>query len=278
MISLSFNLSPDIKTCLTQIDDFRKEILLTPLTQTKLVELQWNARQAYLTSWESLLGKHRVSTAKLTIAFDHVRQAWTGSPVSVSTGVIAPLAKLLTSRDAAGSDTEKVLAYLDSDSIHPILQAAIAHLNFAPSPLACLVSLIYLARRGYDGNWMVCIDQFWPSHQNAYKNVLGQSQMAASITSWLEFYTQGALYQFGLTHTAVLHPSKETSRGIWALSDREKAILNVLEKPGTSITNRDVHKRFKISQVTASRDLAKLAALNLVYPHGHGRSTYYTRV
>lgn len=278
MISLSFNLSSGIKTRLTQIDTFRRDILLTPLTQTKLLELQWNARQTYLTSWESLLGKHRVSTAKLTIAFDHIRQAWTGSPVSVSTGVIAPLAKLLASHGAAGSDTEKVLAYLDSDNIHPILQAAIAHLNFAPSPLACLVSLIYLARRGYDGNWMVCIDQFWPSHQDSYRSILGQSQNAPSITPWLEFYCHAAVHQYGLAHGALLHQTAETSKGIWTLSDRQKNILGLLESPEISITNRAVQKRFTISQVTASRDLAKLVALNLLYVHGHGRSTHYTRV
>lgn len=277
MISLSFNLSPEIKTSLTQIDTFRQEILLTPLTQTRLLELQWNSRLAYLTSWESLLGKHRVSTAKLTVAFDHVRQAWTGSPVSVTTGVIAPVGKLLGSRDAEGTDAEKVLAYLDSDSIHPVLQAAIAHLHFAPSALAFVVSLIYLARRGYDPNWMVCIDQFWPSNQESYRKILSQSKNVASITPWLEFYSQGALHQFGLTHRKVSHPSAETGRGIWTLSDREKMILNLLEKLGTSITNRHVQKHFKISQVTASRDLAKLASLNLIYPHGHGRSVYYTR-
>lgn len=29
---------------------------------------------------------------------------------------------------------------------------------------------------------------------------------------------------------------------------------------------------------TASRDLAKLVTLELVFPHGRGRSTYYTKV
>ncbi len=45
-----------------------------------------------------------------------------------------------------------------------------------------------------------------------------------------------------------------------------------------TITNKKVQKLFKVSQITASRDLAKLASVGLLFTHGKGRSVYYTKV
>ena len=278
MISLSFNLSPGIKKCLTQIDALRKEILLTPLTPEKLLELQWKGTQGNLASWASLLPDGKPSSTKLKAALAHVRQVWTGSSLSVGPGAIEPLDRILGTRLATSGDTAKVLEYLGSGTFHPVLQAAIVHLHFAPSPLAFLVPLLFIYRRRYECNTMVCMDGFWPINRDSYMRQRTQNQKSASITPWLEFYAQAAVYQYGLAHRAALHQSSEISKGVWTLSDRQKAILSVLESPGASITNRGVQRKFKISQVTASRDLANLASLTLVYPHGHGRSTYYTRV
>ena len=278
MISLSFNLSPGIKTCLVQIDNFRKEILLTPLPLAKLLELQWKSGQGYLSSWTSLLPAGKATAGKLKASIDHIRQEGTGSSSSVVAASIAPLDGLLGTRAASSSDTIKVLEYLDTGSFHPILQAAISHLHFAPSPLAFAVPLLFIYRRGYDCQSVVCLDGFWPLNRDSYSSMLSQNQKTASITPWLEFYTQAAVYQYGVAHRLVLAQSSNVLTGTWTLSDRQKTILALLEPPGASITNRQVQKRFKISQVTASRDLAKLATLTMVYPHGRGRSVYYTRV
>ena len=278
MISLSYNLSPGIKKCLTQIDTSRREILLTPTAPARLLELQWKSSQGNLVSWASLLPNDKPSSAKLKTALTHVRQVWIGAPMSIAPRAIEPLDAIFGTRLATSSDTAKILKYLDSDSFHPVLQAAIAHLHFAPSPIAFLVAHMYLCRRGYDCNGMVCPDGFWPQNHESYAGLLAQSQKAASITPWLEFYAQAAVYQYGLGYRALLHQSSEISKGIWTLSDRQKNILVLLDSPEASITNRGVQKRFTISQVTASRDLAKLVTLSLIYPHGRGRSVYYTRV
>ena len=54
------------------------------------------------------------------------------------------------------------------------------------------------------------------------------------------------------------------SSSFWDLNERQKVILGILDQPGVSITNKTVQKRFKISQITASRDLSKLAILGLL--------------
>ena len=263
-----------------QIDNFRKEILLTPLPPARLLELQWKCTQAYLTGWNSLLPSTRPAAAavKRKSAFDHIRQVWTGTPASVTPGSIARLDMILGTHAASSADTAKLLEYLGSESSHTILQAAIVHLHFAPSDLAFFVPLMFIYRRLYDCHGVVCIDEFWPKNLDTYTSVLSGNQKTAAITQWLEFYCQAAVYQYGLAHRAVLHQSTEISQGIWTLTERQKTILSLLESPSASITNRQVQHHFKISQVTASRDLAKMVSLNLLYTHGKGRSVYYTKI
>jgi len=64
----------------------------------------------------------------------------------------------------------------------------------------------------------------------------------------------------------------------WKLNGRQQSILSVLENPGEKITNKDVQKKFGVSQITASRDLSHLTTLGLLLAHGKGRSVYYTKV
>ena len=64
----------------------------------------------------------------------------------------------------------------------------------------------------------------------------------------------------------------------WEITTRQKEIMMYLENPTASVTNKTVQKLFNISQITASRDLARLANLGLLLAHGKGRSVYYTKV
>ncbi len=254
MISLSFNLSPGLKSCLAKIDNFRNEILTTPLPSPRLLELRWKTTQRYITAWTTLTPSLRPTHLKQ--ALDRIRQDWaTDLP------------------DGAAP----ILEYLNSPGLHPVLQTAIAHLAFVP-PQTYLVPQVYLHRRGYDCQGLVCLDEFWLKNMDTYKQLLATNAKSASITQWVDFYAQAALYQFALTERAVLAPSPESHKGLWSLSDRQKSILARLEAPGSSITNRHAQHLCKISQITASRDLSKMAALGLLFTHGRGRSVYYTRI
>ena len=64
----------------------------------------------------------------------------------------------------------------------------------------------------------------------------------------------------------------------WKLNDRHAEVMNLLERPGSKITNKKVQKMFKVSQITASRDLSQLVRLGLVFSGGKGRSTFYTKI
>jgi predicted HTH transcriptional regulator len=62
------------------------------------------------------------------------------------------------------------------------------------------------------------------------------------------------------------------------LTDRQKEIVVMMDRPQSSVTNRQVQKEFGISQITASRDLARLTTLGILYPQGRGRSVHYTKL
>jgi len=293
MLSLSYTISPGIKTCLAQIDNFRNEILLTPIPPARLLELRWKNTLSFLTSCLNLLGtpldqtfltqlvtnpsqSRLPASAKAAInlksALDSIHQNWTGSSSSVTSASLTSLGFDLP------VNSPQVLEYLATGGLHPILQAAISHLHFAPTPLTFVVPLIYLSRQGYDCQGLLCLDEFWPKNPDTYHQLLTQNSKSVSITQWLEFYCQAAVYQYGLAHRAILNLPQETHRGLWQLSDRQKAILALLETPGSSITNRKVQKLYQVSQITASRDLSRMASLGQLFSHGHGRSVYYTRI
>lgn len=67
------------------------------------------------------------------------------------------------------------------------------------------------------------------------------------------------------------------ANSLWKLNDRQKKILDIMENPELKITNKIVQKQFGISQITASRDLAKMVNLGVLLPHGKGRSVFYTK-
>lgn len=251
MISFSYTYSQAIKNNLEKIDDFRKEIMLTPLPLSRSLELSWKATTGYLHAWAAL------GYPGMRSKLDFIRQNWNW-----------PLPK----------DTSVLSDFLKSGSLHPILKAGIAHLFFAKSPLAYLIPQCYLYQSGYDCRNMVCLDEFWAKDSENYMRLLTTGQQAAAITHWLEFFTQAAVYQYGLAHRSVLSPFSETHPGIWKLNTRQKKILDSIAEPGSSTNNRHVQSQFKVSQITASRDLSKMAQLGLLFTYGSGRSTYYTRI
>ena len=79
----------------------------------------------------------------------------------------------------------------------------------------------------------------------------------------------------------VLKEKKYTTRlpiSFFDLTERQKEIVRLSAHPEATLTNASLQKRFSVSQITASRDLARLTGLGLLFAHGRGRSIYYTKV
>jgi Fic family protein len=176
---------------------------------------------------------------------------------------------------------------LETSSENPIIQAGIAQaeiLRISPFPtgngrVSRLLSYLYLFKYGYDARGLVFFDEYLRSDLVTLRQVLERAFTTGNSTLWLEHFAKGVLVQMQKSLESINNLSFKTTlpASFWKLNDRQKEILNYLEKPDEKITNKKVQSMFKISQITASRDLAKLANLGLLFGHGKGRSRFYTR-
>jgi len=229
-------------------------------------------------------------------AFDYIYQDWLASqkPVFLQTvlilhQLICPFGKFRASPGRLRVNQEslqKCLSYFQSSHEHPVIQAGLIQFKIlALSPftdgndrLARLLTYLFLYKEGFDCRGFLVLEEYFRRNLTDYQQILKQAAQAGNQTAWLEYFVRGVAIQFKKTLEDI---AKEKTRmeipaPTFKLNERQKEILALMENPGITITNRQVQKLFKISQITASRDLAKLAFLGLLFAHGGGRSIYYT--
>lgn len=189
------------------------------------------------------------------------------------------------------SVTEKqlqdILTYIQASSDNAYARAAIAKLllrNVLPPGIpadifSTLCSYLFLYKGGLDCRGLLVLEKPWSEDNKLF---LGHYQTAIgkqNITDWIEFYVKAIALHLETTYTQLSQTTKlpvqeETGK----LNERQKTIMTLLDDPKAIITNRTVQKIFHVSQITASRDLAKLTSLGLLFAHGKGRSVRYTRI
>lgn len=297
MINISYTLSSKLKEKLSQADALRKEILLTPVAPQSEAAIRWQATLAHLEGWASLSNQpsiinivnqfHSQIPSPLAVkilnyrnALNYIREFWPASPAPVTFTTIKDLAEILTVSPGSEKEIQDLLAYLQTGQVHPLIQSATTHLYFFPSRLSYLASLVFLAKYSYDFRGWLSLEDYWNLNKPEYLQVIQQATHSANTTLWLEYFTQAIITQMGKLHLLLTSSlsAPSTQAVLKRLTNRQKEILSMLEKPDTSISNKVVQSTFKVSQVTASRDLAKLVSLDQLFVHGSGRSTYYTRV
>jgi DNA-binding transcriptional ArsR family regulator len=181
-----------------------------------------------------------------------------------------------------------VLDYLQKGQDHPIIQAgiiqpeivAITPFDNGNGRIARLLSYLYLYRGGYDFRGMLNLEEYYKRDVVTYKRMLEMSKIQGNLTLWLEYFAYGLGVELGKTLDTIknLKFKEEVPASFWKLNSRQKIVLERLETPEEKITNKEVQKLTGVSQITASRDLARLNSLGLLLAHGKGRSVYYTRV
>lgn len=299
MFSVSYNVSSTLKTTLVKIDSLYRDILLLPVSPKIETLFRWQATLARLEGWaylsnqpmsetfiqEILSRVHTRSTSPLVDkilnyknAANYVRELWSGNTARVTFSTIKGLAGELGVDYGSQEGIDSLLTYLQAGQIHPVVQAAITHLYFFPSRLAYLSAGLFLAKAGYDLRGWLSLEDFWNRNKAEYLQTVQKANTSTNTTLWLEFFCTAVEVQMTTLKTA-LHSlvSSPASTSLKRLSTRQKEILYFLEKPETPISNKQVQQVFKVSQITASRDLARLSIMGLLLPHGKGRATYYTR-
>lgn len=312
MLSLSYTTSVQLRDNLETIDAYRRDILLTPLPQQTELRLRWEAlvNRIY---WSIALhsnplpkpeivriitrkGTFRPSRAELevlklrqTLLF--ISQHWTGSQTAVGPKTVQIIHDMSADGKFVGPERDLIqfLKYLQVNPEHPVIQAAIAQIEVVALNLFTggngrtgrLLGHLFLTKAGYDCRGLLVLEEYWRRDLVALEEATKQVLGGGTLTAWLEFFSQTVATQLTKAAAVISTGGQQTGAvrtAVTSLNDRQKKILAILEEPNTTLTNRKVQKLCKVSQITASRDLTKLAAVGLLFSHGHGRSVYYTRV
>lgn len=230
-------------------------------------------------------------------ATDLIRRSWlvTSRRVSIQTiealsSTVYPKELGLYARAIRQHETQitGLLDYLSPQQEHPLITASVAFIHLlAINPtdadstiLASLLFHLFLSTKGSDVRGLINVESLWARDKETYEEIVKQARESSTYTSWLEYAAQTAVINLREIEASLNQPiiRHELPGAFFDLNDRQLHILSILEQPDRKISNKDVKKRFSISQITASRDLTKLSRLGLLYPHGKGRSVYYTRV
>lgn len=309
MLALSYNLSVFLLDSLRKIEVLRRKIILTPLSPKVELRLKFEAtlsRLYYSISLSNapinkgeilklLTGRKKLSLSQQKVphlkqAFDYIFWEWLVSNKIVTPKVIFTLEGIAETDNfiATEADLKYILDYVQTSSDNPVILAAISYiqlLSLAPSSdgnelMGRLLAYIFLYKHGYDFRGFLVIEEYFKRNFKDLREIFQRVLKDGKISPWLEYFVRGVLAELEKVENKLKQQNLETKFPVntFEITDRQREILAFLDQPATTITNRKAQKLFKVSQITASRDLAKLATLGLLFVHGKGRSVYYTRV
>lgn len=317
MKNVSYTKTTALNEQLIKIEDLRKELLLKPLSPRQELRLQWETTTKYIHYVLGLSNiiipqeliaklfspegkKHLTGQEKQVVrvkqVLDYLYHNWLVNPAPITAESLIEQYKMVF-EEAPNISTQELIStlrYVQINPEYPVIQAALAQFmiyDLFPSDLvgeekvraeifSHIVFLMFLYKNGYDFRRMVVPEEYFFRDMNHYKDLITKLRKQSNITEWLEYITASYGEQLAqvLKEIAVEKQPRTFYQNALQLNDRQEAILKFMERPNTKINNSMVQKLYKISQITASRDLAKLTSLGLLFPLGKGRSTYYTRV
>lgn len=315
MVPFSYTLSEQLKASLQKADSLRVQLLITPLSPKNELKLRWEAmleRIYYglileqspvqkrtlvnlLTATPQIRRNKQPSqidkqVLKYKLGLDYIEQEWLVSDQELTLKAVVNLHSNSCPGKYRKADDElkQLIEYLQANPDHPVIQAGVVYacllrinaFTEGNARIASLMALLMLYKAGYDCRGLISFEKEWLNHAQEFNEKLQQGIQSAYMTSWIEFVADTLVQHLEkkLQDIKNPHQTSEKTKTFFDLNNRQKAIITLLNEPGMRITNRDVQKHFKISQITASRDLAHLVLLGLLVPHGKGRSVFYTRL
>ena len=312
MLNISYNISPRLNDYLGKIEDLRKQILLEPLSPATELRLRWEATLNRVHYSLKLAGnsikkvdmlrllsdithkktdKDQRAVLSYKEALDYISQNWQGSQKAIDAGAIIDLHRIIGNGAlrVPQAGLQALLDYLQTEGENPIIQAAIVNIEMEKMQLftenngliARLTANLFLCKYGYDLKGLLAYEATWMKDEKKFKENHERALTTVSLTLWLEYYAENILEQMETIIQSIKNPKSgeiDIKKSFWELQDRQRSILSLLDQPQATITNRQIQKKYKISQITASRDLAKLTNLGCLLSHGKGRSVYYTKI
>lgn len=290
--------------------------MLTPISAKDELRFRWDAMIARIYGMLVLSGyslhkrdialaltqkRKSLTTLNLIVgireAQDEIRQTWlvTSRPIGFQT--LETLTRLVFPKElgvytrglrSRESEIKSMIDYVSGGREHPMIAAMIALVGIVSinpfdrdsTILGCLTAHLILNARGCDVRGLMSIEEIWARDRDTFLSITRAAEGSGNYTAWLEYAAQTAITNLEEIRKSINNqaPHHELPAAFFSLNERQRQVLSLLEEPNQKITNKEVQKRFKISQITASRDLSKLAHLGLLYAHGKGRSVYYTKI
>lgn len=311
MKNFSYTKTPELSEKLRDVEELRRDLLLKPLSPRTEMNFQWQSlirlihfsltivgtvvSEEQIQKLLSPEGKKQLNPRdKEVIAYkrglDYLYHNWLVNDEQVNALSIVALYNEVFdgALKSSESDINNALSYIQINPEHPLIQAALGQLiilDLYPFSkhnelFSHLVFLMFLYKNGYDFRRMVVIEELFYKDLVSFNNLISKMRRQANVTEWLEYVASNFVSQLRNVIKAVSYEKQFLTHSTHniQLHERQQQILDYLSQPNIRINNTAVQKMFKISQITASRDLSKLTSLGLVFPLGRGRSTYYTKV
>lgn len=312
---IAYTFSPLLHTLTSAIDHYRTHILTVPLlprkemalrtiaTEHRILEALTYARIPMTAAELSRLlhtppkRPHPMEREALMYrqALAYIRDEWTGltrSPTLADIEVLMhisytiPFPRISRILHNASEDLSAYIAYAHTSQDHPVILAGITHAYLSKTLLheasrgriTSLMTDVIMAASGYDIRAMLAVEPQLLADRKAYDHALSSTSSYGQMTIWLEYFAACVCEAYKALEKQVMtaHASPEKRSPVSLLSERQKQILILLNSYGAKTTNRDVQRRFHISQITASRDLSKLVSDGYLSRRGKGRSISYT--
>ena len=222
--------------------------------------------------------------------YHHILQHWLANPEPVKAKDLIRLNEIVTGQKVKKGYDDSVIqtnmSYLQTSPDNPIIQSALAtcfvqanQLLGHSLPMQYLIPLLFLYKYGYDFRRFITLEEYFVKHKDRHHSAILQSVRDSNATAWLEFVAEATEVQLIKRIKQILNndPELMNTQAFFTLNHRQQSILASIDKPGAKITNRDVQKLYKVSAITAARDLSNLAHRDLIIQIGGGRSTFYIR-
>jgi Fic family protein len=309
MNTLSYTISPLLQQTLKEIEVLRQSIILYPLSQGLQLRLNWEAN--IIRIYYSLHLAHSPVTEKEIVriltapgrqitqqsdkeianykrALDYISREWLVSDKPVMPQAIQTIYRIISDDKThlPENNLMEMLVFLQTSRENPLIQAFIAYVQFGmllpitdiSGKVARLLPYLFLYKAGLDFRGLLVLEGYFYRNERLLREMQIAIEKKESISVWIEHFISEIANQLQeiLKSLSQLQNTDDSLR-FFTMTERQKEILTTFDQPGARITNKKVQQFFRISQITASRDLAKLSALGLLFPYGKGRSVYYTR-
>lgn len=309
MQTLSYTISPVLSQTLKTIEASRQSLLLQPLAPKTELRLRWEAHVSRIyhslhlahnpVSKKDIIkilaapGKKRMTSEEQDVlrykrTLDYIREEWLVNPKPLMPQTVHTVYHMATGEkmNVPEQTVMEVLVFLQTSSENAFIQAFISYIqlmtllpvNDTTGKVARVFPYLFLYKEGLDFRGLLVLEEYFYQHERLLRDLFDAVQRQESVTVWLEHFLQMIANQLHETQKSLSQQGGGVSVKLWDLTERQKDILSSFDQPGLRITNKKVQELYKVSQITASRDLAKLASLGLLLPYGKGRSVYYVKV